>query len=358
MAGSLRCYNRSSKCHCFSSLRWTCCELACPPPAFEGQDFGTHTAHSICIWMWVRLLHGGHWMRGPSRRPHTPTGRLWGREGPWCPAVLITLGDLFWRRRALPFFLPLSLEIKLLRLGCQPTNCPQEQGDWWMKGQRQEDERFGWKQDSDPSPFNFLCCDFNSSTLCTLKICKVKVGKSLHLRGSAAQSHCSRVRSVVAVNSPPWTRTPLKESWCLFWRFLKVLLLVLPKTRVLLSSVLSLVRFFATQRTVIWQASLSITNSWSLLKLKPIESVMPSNHLILCPLLLLPLVFPIIRVFSNESGLCIRRPKDWSFSFSISPFNEYSGLISFRIEWFDLAIQGTLRVFSSSTVQKHPFFCA
>ena len=91
------------------------------------------------------------------------------------------------------------------------------------------------------------------------------------------------------------------------------------------------------------QASLSITNSWSLLKLMSIESVMPSNHLILChPLLLLPSIFPSIRVFSNESVLHIRWPKYWSFS--ISPFNEYSGLISFRIDWFDfLAVQGTLK---------------
>ena len=85
------------------------------------------------------------------------------------------------------------------------------------------------------------------------------------------------------------------------------------------------------------QASLSITNFRSLLKLMSIESVMPSNHLILCcPFLLLPSIFPSIRVFSNEPVLCIRWPKDWSFSFSISPSNEYSGLISFRIDWFDL----------------------
>ena len=166
MAGSLGCFNGSSKCHCFSSLRWTCCALARPPPAFEGLDFGTYMAHSICIWIWVRLLHGGHWMRGPSRRRRRPTGRLQGREGPWCPAVLITLGDLFWRHWALPFFLPLSLEIKLLGLGWQ---LPPKQGDWWVKGQRQEDEQFGWKQDSDPSLFNFLCCDLYSSTLCDLK---------------------------------------------------------------------------------------------------------------------------------------------------------------------------------------------
>ena len=93
------------------------------------------------------------------------------------------------------------------------------------------------------------------------------------------------------------------------------------------------------------QASLSITNSRSLLRLMPIESVMPSNHLILChPLLLLPSIFPSISVFSKESVLCIRWPKYWSFSFSIRPSKEYSGLISFRIDWLDvLAVQGTLK---------------
>ena len=99
------------------------------------------------------------------------------------------------------------------------------------------------------------------------------------------------------------------------------------------------------------QASLSPTISWSLLKLMSIESVMPSNHLILCcPLLLLPSIFPSIRVFSNELALPIRWPKYWSFSFSISPSNENSGLISFRIDWFDLlAVQGTLK----SLLQHH-----
>ena len=96
-----------------------------------------------------------------------------------------------------------------------------------------------------------------------------------------------------------------------------------------------------TQRTAAGQASLSITSSWSLLKLMSIKSVMSSNHLILCcPRLFLPLIFPSFRVFSNESGLCIRWPQYWSFSFSISPSNEYLGLISFRIDWFDLAVQG------------------
>ena len=104
---------------------------------------------------------------------------------------------------------------------------------------------------------------------------------------------------------------------------------------------LSVVSDSVNPQTAACQASLSITNSRSLLKLMSIESVMPSNHLILCRPLLLPSIFPSIRVFSNESALCIRWPKYQSFSFSISPSNEYSGLISFRIDWFDLlAVQG------------------
>ena len=125
-----------------------------------------------------------------------------------------------------------------------------------------------------------------------------------------------------------------------------------------LSSVQSLncVGLFATLWTR--QASLSITNSQSLLKLMPIELVMPSNHLIFCHPLLLPSIFPSIRVFSNESVLH-RWPKYWSFSFSISPSNEYSGLISFRMDWFDLlAVFSNSRVFSNTTVQKHQFFSA
>ena len=100
-----------------------------------------------------------------------------------------------------------------------------------------------------------------------------------------------------------------------------------------------------TPWTAAHQTSLSITNSQSLLKWMSIESVMPSNHLILChPLLLLPSIFPSIRVFSNDAVLCIRWPKYWNFSFSISPFNENSGLISFRIDWLDLlAVQETLK---------------
>ena len=108
---------------------------------------------------------------------------------------------------------------------------------------------------------------------------------------------------------------------------------------------LSCVRLFVTPWTAAHQASLSITNSRSLLKLMSIELVMPSNHLILChPLLLLPSIFPSISVFSNESALRIRWPKYWSFSFNISPSNEYLGLISIRMDWLDLlAVQGTLK---------------
>ena len=115
--------------------------------------------------------------------------------------------------------------------------------------------------------------------------------------------------------------------------------LILLNTPILFSSVQSLshVQLFATPWTVSHQASLSITNSWSLLKLMSITLVMPSNHLILCcPLLLPPSIFPSIKVFSSESVLHIRWPKYWSFSFSISPSSEYSGLISFRIDWLDL----------------------
>ena len=121
---------------------------------------------------------------------------------------------------------------------------------------------------------------------------------------------------------------------------------------------LSRVRLFATPCTGVHQASLSIANSQSLLRLmslmsqwRELELVMPSNHLILCcPLLLLPSIFPTIRVFSNQSVLCIRWPKYWSFSFSISPSKGYSGLISFRIKWLNLlAVQGTLK----SLLQHH-----
>ena len=123
-------------------------------------------------------------------------------------------------------------------------------------------------------------------------------------------------------------------------------------------------QLFATPWTIVCQVSLSITNSWSLYKLMSIESVMPSDHLILCcPLLLPPSVFPCIRVFSNWSVLCIGWLKYWSFSFSISPSNEYSGLISFRLDWLDpLAVQGTLKSLLQhhtskvSILRRSPFF--
>ena len=121
---------------------------------------------------------------------------------------------------------------------------------------------------------------------------------------------------------------------------------------------LSRVRLFVTPWTAARQASLSITNSWSLLNLMSIESMMPSNHIILCrPLLPLPSIFHSIRVFSNESVLGIRWPKYWSFSFNISASNEYSGLISLRIDGLiSLQSKGLSRVFSNTTVEKHQFF--
>ena len=120
------------------------------------------------------------------------------------------------------------------------------------------------------------------------------------------------------------------------------------------------VRLFVTSWTVAHQAPLSSTISQSLLKLMSIQSVMLSNHLILCcPLLLLPSIFPSIRVFPNELVLCIKWPKYWSFSFSIIPSNEYSELISYSIDWLiSLQSKGLSRVFSSTAVQKHQFFRA
>ena len=127
--------------------------------------------------------------------------------------------------------------------------------------------------------------------------------------------------------------------------------MILPRNQFSSVQSLSRVWLFATPWTTACQDCPSITNSWSLLSLIPIESVMPSNHLILChPLLLLLSIFPNIRVFSNESTLHIKWPKYWSFSFSISPSNEHSGLISFRMDWLGLlAVQGTLK----SLLQHH-----
>ena len=132
---------------------------------------------------------------------------------------------------------------------------------------------------------------------------------------------------------------------------MEIYLLQNPPTVSVAVQSLSCIWLFAIPWTTACQASLSITNSWSSPKPVSIESMMPSNYLILCrPLLLLPSIFPSIRVFSNESPLRMRWPKYWSFSFSISPSNEYSGLISFRMDWLDLlAVQGTL----NSLLQYH-----
>ena len=140
----------------------------------------------------------------------------------------------------------------------------------------------------------------------------------------------------------------------------EILNVVKAQMRSQFSSVQSLshVQLFATPDCSS-QTSLSITNSQSLLKLMSIKLVMPSNHWILCcPLLLLLLIFPSIRIFSNKSALCIRWPKYWNFSFKISPSKETSGLISFRIDWLVIAVKELTRVFSNTTVQKNQFFGA
>ena len=140
---------------------------------------------------------------------------------------------------------------------------------------------------------------------------------------------------------------PVQQSWSL--KFSELSICLLANLSIQFSS--SVVSDSATPRTAVCQASLSITNSWTLLKLMSIESVMPSNHLILCrPLLLPSSIFPSIRVFSNESVIPIRWPKYWTFVFSMSPSNEYSVLISFRMDWLDLlAVQGILK----SLLQHH-----
>ena len=143
-------------------------------------------------------------------------------------------------------------------------------------------------------------------------------------------------------SSLPFPQSPW-QSPAYYW-FLCIWLLLVVQS-------LSPAQLFATPCTTAHQASLSFTISQSLLKLMSIELVMPSNLLIPChPVLLLPSIFPSIRVFSSESDLCIRWPKDWSFSFSISPSNEYSGLISFRIDWFDLL---AVQVILKSLLQHH-----
>ena len=148
---------------------------------------------------------------------------------------------------------------------------------------------------------------------------------------------------------------------CGFWTCVKCSINVC-KVEIADVQSLSHVQFLVTPWTAACQASLSFTISWSVLKFMSIESVMSSSHLILCcPFLLLPSIFPINRIFSNESALHIRWPKYWSFSFSINPSNEYSGLIAFRIDWLDLlAVQGTLKSLlhslKASVLQHSAFF--
>ena len=153
--------------------------------------------------------------------------------------------------------------------------------------------------------------------------------------------------------NPVWTSGSSRFTYCwsLAWRILSITLLACEISVPVPVQLLSCVRLFATPWTAAHQASLSITNSWSSPKPMSIELVMPFNHLIFCcPLFLLPSIFPSTRVFSSESALRIGWPKYWSFSFNISPSNEYSGLISFRMDWLDLLeVQGTLE----SLLQHH-----
>ena len=158
-----------------------------------------------------------------------------------------------------------------------------------------------------------------------------------------------------------WRLQQSRKVWTLVENMeARLLDLEIPCTQFSSVQLLSRVCLFVSPWTAGHQASLSITNSWSLLKLMSIESVMPSNHLILChPLLLLPSIFPSTKVFSNESVLCIRWPKYWSFSFSISPFNEYSGLISFRMDWLGfLAVQGTLKSLQHHSSKASILWCS
>ena len=209
-----------------------------------------------------------------------------------------------------------------------------------------------------------------------LPICRWQAFRSCHchLQIGTHQGHCQRLNNKSICHLPLGNWNPccyscwLSTTWSKFrvewgthfvlqgiwwdrplnnWMFLEQMLRSLSLHLLISTSVQSLsrVQLFVTPWTAARQASLSITNSQSLFKLMSIESVMPSNHLILCcPLLLLPSIFPSIRVFSNESVLRIRWPKYLSFSFNISPSNEYLGLISFRMDWLDrLAVQGTLK---------------
>ena len=188
------------------------------------------------------------------------------------------------------------------------------------------------------------------------------VTKSETHLGTKQQQHLTKIQNTIILDQPPYhcnrfqrmevrRNVPGETDCLLLSKGLDHRQLGTPLLQFSSVQSLSCVRLFVTPWTAARHTSLSITNSQSLLKLMSIESVMPSNHLIHChPLLLLPSIFPRNRVFSNESVLRIRQPKYWSFSFSISPSNDYSGLISFRMDWLDLlAIQGTLK----SLLQHH-----
>ena len=220
-----------------------------------------------------------------------------------------------------------------------------------------EERRMNWESSTDI--YTLPCVKYTAS------------GKLLQNTGSPAQcSVMARVMGwgwggrkiqegegicMLTANSHYWMAKPAQHCHPIILQLKKISLFTIN----IFSSVqlLSHVWIFVTPWTAARQASLP-TNSQSFLKLMSIESVMPSNHLLCCPLLLPPSIFPRIRVFSNESVLHIRWPKYWSFSFNISPSNNYLGLISFRMDWLDLLAVWLSRVFSNTTVQRHQFFGA
>ena len=199
--------------------------------------------------------------------------------------------------------------------------------------------------------FSITAWNNEKSSVWTLSSLRSGLKKSLCGKGLSTPRFPQERRGAALGRTLCTQPLPLCACWVLMPRALGPPCGVLSFTSVSSVQSLSRVRLFATPWTAARQASLSISNSWSFLKLMSVESVMPSNRLILCrPLLLPPSIFPSIRVFSNEPVLHIRWPKYWSFSFSISPSNEYSGLIAFRIDWFNLlAVQGTLK----SLLQHH-----
>ena len=206
---------------------------------------------------------------------------------------------------------------------------------------------------------SFLSLLEQDHSLCApIRVCSPTFGPRWGWRQWDPASPISGVSPLVGTGSQPGSLSPLEleepllslalavtclpRDWGCLWRTSRPCFLAL--CFISLCCYCSFAKSCPTPRTAACQASLSFTTSWSLLKLMSIESVILSNHLILCHPLLLPSVFPSIRVFSSDSALGRRWSKYWSFSFSIRPYNEYSGLISFRIDWFDLlAVQGTLK---------------